>query len=342
MAGPGEFTQRAFLNGKLDLAQAEAVCDLINATAEAQRRLATRQLEGELSRAVRSISDRITTVIAAAEASVDFSEEVGELDAHRAFDDLTQALEAIEELCTTYRQGRMIRDGVAVAIVGLPNVGKSSLLNALLGTERAIVTDIPGTTRDTIEDRILLDGVPVTLWDTAGLRQATDPVEKLGVRRTEEAIERADYLLLVLSPDDWHYPANAELARVHGFGRTLVVLNQVDRGPVVELEAVFPDAMAVSALTGEGLDRLRAAMRERVLGSTPLDSALVSRARHLKALEEAHVAVAAARRTLSEGMPSDFLTIHLREAVDALGLITGETVTADIVERIFSDFCVGK
>ncbi|MEP0767371.1 MAG: tRNA uridine-5-carboxymethylaminomethyl(34) synthesis GTPase MnmE [Fimbriimonadia bacterium] len=342
MAGPGEFTQRAFLNGKLDLAQAEAVCDLINATAEAQRRLATRQLEGELSRAVRSIADRITAVIAAAEAAVDFAEEVGELDAQQALDGLTQAHAAIQELRAGYRQGRMIRDGVVVAIVGLPNVGKSSLLNALLGTERAIVTDIPGTTRDTIEDRILLDGVPITLWDTAGLREATDPVEQIGVRRTEEAIERADYLLLVLSPDDWRDPANTRLARVQGVGRTLVVLNQIDRGLIEEVESTFPDVISVSALTGAGLDRLRLALRERILGGAPLDSALVSRERHLTALEEAQTSIEAARRTLEEDMPSDLVTIHLREALDALGLITGETVTADLVERIFADFCVGK
>lgn len=342
MAEPGEFTQRAFLNGKLDLAQAEAVCDLICATAEAQRRLATRQLQGELSRAVRSIADRLTAVIAAAEAAVDFAEEIGELDSRHALDELAQAHAAIQQLRASYHQGRMIREGVVIAIVGLPNVGKSSLLNALLGTERAIVTDIPGTTRDTIEDRILLDGVPVTLWDTAGLREATDPVEQIGVRRTEEAIERADYLLLVLSPDDWQHPANAELARVQGAGRTLVVMNQIDRGAVVEASAIFPDAIPASARTGSGIDRLRSAMREKILAGAPPDSALVSRERHSKALADAQAAVEAALRTLGEDMPSDFVTIHLREALDALGLITGETVTADIVERIFADFCVGK
>lgn len=342
MAEPGEFTQRAFLNGKLDLAQAEAVCDLINATAEAQRKLATRQLEGELSRAVRGVADRLIRVVAAAEAAVDFAEEVGELDAAQAIADLTQAQAAIQELRAGYRRGRMIREGVVIALVGLPNVGKSSLLNALLGTERAIVTDIPGTTRDTIEDRILLDGVPVILWDTAGLRATADPVERLGVRRTEEAIQRADYLLLVLSPDDWHDPANADIVRGQGSGRTLTVLNQIDRGLVPHVEASFPDAIAVSALTGAGLDRLREAIRDRVLGAAPLDSALVSRERHLQALDQASVSVERAQETIGAGMPSDFVTIHLREALDALGLITGETVTADIVERIFSDFCLGK
>ncbi len=340
-AEPGEFTKRAFLNGKLDLAQAEAVCDLIVAGAEAQRRLALRQIEGELSRCVGEVRDRLMSVLAAAEAAVDFSEEVGELDTVAARANLDQALKTVDELLAGFAQGRLVREGAVVAIVGLPNVGKSSLLNALVGTERAIVTSVPGTTRDTIEDQINLEGVPVTLVDTAGLRETSDVVEEIGVRRTREAVSSADLVMLLLSPDDWETPSNDELLD----RMPLVVLNKADIAGEETMSAVrqrFPGMVEVSATQRTGLDQLRHELRRRLLGDVPVESALVSRERHQHALLEARGAIAHGNETLSVDVPTDFLCIDLRGALDALGLVTGETATADIVERIFSDFCIGK
>lgn len=335
-AEPGEFTKRAFLNGKLDLAQAEAVADLIHAGAESQRRLAIRQIEGKLSGAIARLRDSLMAVLASAEATVDFSEEVGELDTGLARSRLTDALAQVAEMEQGFAHGRMVREGAVVAIAGLPNAGKSSLLNALLGMERAIVTDIPGTTRDTIEDRILIDDVPVTLLDTAGVRESQDPVERLGVRRTEEALDAADLVLLTLAPESCSEPGSAALADKHR-SRLISVRNKSD--------LAWPpghEGLPVSAKTGEGLEALRVEIRKRLIGRAPAEAALVSRERHRAALQEAATAIHHGLVTLDSDVPTDFLCIDLRGALDALGLITGETVTADIVERIFSDFCIGK
>jgi tRNA modification GTPase len=338
-ADPGEFTKRAFLNERMDLAQAEAVCDLVRATSESQRRLAMRQLEGKLSQRVRQIRDIVLALLTVVEAHVDFSEEIGEIDKESLRGGLVGSVEVIRILREDFRQGRLIREGAVAAIVGLPNVGKSSLLNALVGADRAIVTEIPGTTRDTIEDRIVLDGVPVTLLDTAGLSESEDVVEQIGVRRTGDAIRAADVVLLVLSPSDWDHPENRSVYEERAAGRCLVVHNKCDLGGEVPR---LGDPVSVSALTGEGLDGLRAALRDQILGSGPMESALVSRERHDAALADAEQAVNDAIASIDSGAPIDLVAVDLNAALAALGLITGQTVTADVVDRIFSDFCIGK
>ena len=341
LARPGEFTERAFLNGKLDLAQAEAVGDLIAAqTAEAQT-LARRQSEGRLSQAVQAIRSEALGVLAQIEATIDFPEDVGELDTAACHAALQAALRQIADLLTTADSGILVREGLSVVLAGRPNVGKSSLLNALLRTNRAIVTAIPGTTRDVLEETVNLGGVPLRLSDTAGLRETTDEVEQLGVARTRESLSAADFVLLVLDAETGETPEDAALRRTLEDRPHLIVWNKWDLARQASLPA---EGVAVSALTGWNLTALEAAILETALGGTVIrsESALVTHARHKQALSAAAVQMEAARQSLEVGLPADFASIDLRGALNALGTITGETATEDVIAEIFSRFCIGK
>ena len=332
-AEPGEFTQRAFLNGRMDLAQAEAVCDLITAKTEAAQRLAVRQREGSLSREVLRIRNDVVGALAAVEVTIDFSEEVGDLDYPAMLERLGGIREEIEKLAQTAEQGRVYREGIRLAIIGKPNVGKSSLLNALVGRDRAIVTPIAGTTRDTIEETANIRGIPITAIDTAGIRETQDPVERIGVDRARAAAESADIVLHVTDdPSDLTDPPDPPGIRV---------LNKADLFPATQHSTL--NTLAVSALTGEGLDTLRNAIAESVLhGRVSAESAIVSNVRHQHALESARDSLAHAESTTQQALPPDFISIDLRAALDSLGQITGETATEEIIHRIFHDFCVGK
>ncbi len=339
-ARPGEFTERAFLNGKLDLAQAEAVGDLIAAqTADAQR-LARRQSEGQLSRAVREIRDAALGALAQIEASIDFPEEVGELNTAECAAALGAASAQTAALLATADQGIVAREGISVVLAGRPNVGKSSLLNALLRTNRAIVTAIPGTTRDTLEETVIVGGVPLRVSDTAGLRETDDEAEQLGVARTRSAVACADLVLLVLDAETGETPEEAALRRELG-PRALIVWNKWDLAPP---SALPPGGIAVSALTGRGLDALEAALSDAALGGAGgvPESALVTHARHKQALQAAALQINQARQSLVGGLPADFATIDLRGALHSLGTITGETAAEDVIAEIFSRFCIGK
>jgi len=358
LAGPGEFTQRAFLNGKLDLAQAEAVADVIRARTETARRQARRQLEGALSSVIGQMRDELIGILAAIEVTIDFSEEVGELD----YGPLEARIEGVDrqvrKLLATVGRGRVLREGLAVALVGRPNVGKSSLLNALLRSDRAIVTPIAGTTRDTLEETATLGGLAVVLTDTAGIRDTGDVVERLGVQRAQDAAARADVALLVLDAVEGITDADRVVVSpltVPDAPPLLVALNKCDlvaeekaaelRDRVLTALALeTQQVVAVSAQTGEGLEALEAALVLPYLTpeSDAAESVIVTAARHAGALEAANLALDHALETTRACLPGDFIAIDVRGALDALGEITGETVTDEIVHRIFQDFCVGK
>lgn len=341
LARPGEFTQRAFLNGKLDLAQAEAVGDLIAAqTVEAQR-LARSQTEGRLSRAVREIRNIVLGVLAQIEATIDFPEDVGELDAAGCEAALSLAARQIGALLAAADHGILVREGLHVVLAGRPNVGKSSLLNALLRTNRAIVTAIPGTTRDVLEETVNLNGIPLRLSDTAGLRETLDEVEQLGVARTRRSIEAADLVLLVLDAETGETPEDADLRQTLAGRPHLVAWNKWD---LTSQNVLPPDGVAVSALSGWNLDALEAVIYDLALGGTVsrTESALVTHARHKQALQSAALQIGEAKASLDAALPADFASIDLRGALSTLGMITGETANEDVIAEIFSRFCIGK
>ena len=341
-ARPGEFTQRAFLNGKMDLAQAEAVGDLIAAQTAQAHRQARRQSAGGLSRAVTDIRSSVLGVLARIEASIDFPEEVGELDVSECETELIHAECQIAGLLATADQGILYREGLQVVLAGRPNVGKSSLLNALLRSNRAIVTPVPGTTRDVIEETLNLNGIPLRVSDTAGLRETEDEVELIGVARTRESIAGADIVLLVLDAVSGETLEDAALHQSLAGRPHVIVWNKWDLQSEPKLPA--DGGVPVSALTGWNLDSLEAAIAQMALGGTGsgAESALVTHARHKSALQSALNQITQAEISLQSGLPADFASIDLRGALDALGTITGETATEDVIAEIFSRFCIGK
>jgi tRNA modification GTPase len=373
-ARPGEMTLRAFLHGRIDLAQAEAVMALINAESDAGQRLAMRQLQGELSRRVEGARADALAALVRIEASIDFpEEEVPPPDPAELAHFIQAARDDVERLLRGAESGRILREGLRVVIVGRPNVGKSSLLNRLLGVERAIVTPIAGTTRDTVEERAMLGGIALHLVDTAGLTPTDDPIEQAGVERSRVAARTADLLLFVL---DASTPLTAldtraanELHRLiaadiesDGTSETtdqfdgpsnpvrplILALNKADLPAAVSegsAKSIWPAAHVVhtSAVNGEGIDDLEATIAGLALGGhAHAQDALVSSARHRDALRRGAEHLAAASQTLSSGLPLDFVAIDLRAALEVLGEITGETATADLLDRIFAEFCIGK
>ena len=355
LAEPGEFTQRAFLNGKLDLAQAEAVADLIHARTETSRKVAQLQLSGSLSEALNVLREELIGILAAIEVTIDFSEEVGDLDYSLLLNRLKKVQVSVHNLLLTADRGRILREGLRVAIIGRPNVGKSSLLNALLQADRAIVTEIAGTTRDTLEETANLGGVPITLVDTAGLRETEDRIEKMGVDRAKATIETADVTLFVLSAVEGITEKDQEILinlSIESKSRFVIAVNKCDAIP--EMATILNDASAlisdiqvvsVSALTRSGLDALEHALLSTTFAQdkgSSSDDVTVTNVRHKTALEEAQRDLLHALETTSANLPGDFIAIDVRGALDAIGQITGETAPEEIIHRIFKDFCVGK
>lgn len=346
-AGPGEFTYRALCNGRLDLARAEAVRDLIEARTLYQARVAFAQADGALSHRLAPLREGLEEWIARTEAAVEF---VDESDTHLPPGELRRAIGEAEascrELLAGYRRGRVVRDGAKLAMIGLPNSGKSSLFNRLLARERAIVTEIAGTTRDTLEEDVDLEGIPVRLIDTAGLREVTDPVESEGVRRAVRAREEADLILLVLDGSRPVEPLELEAlerSRTAPQGeRTVVVVNKSDLPDGTRTELPGPAPLRVSALTGEGLDTLRDELRRCLVGTGPLEDPIITNSRHAHALEQAARALERAVKASSDGLSEELLLEDLREAMRHVGTITGEFTTEALYDRIFSTFCIGK
>ncbi|MCX5725095.1 MAG: tRNA uridine-5-carboxymethylaminomethyl(34) synthesis GTPase MnmE [Nitrospirae bacterium] len=347
MAEPGEFTKRAFLNGRLDLSQAEAVLDTIRATSSAGLHIAQRHLRGELAREVDQARASLLTVLAQVEAGIDFvAEDIAFLQRDELLRIVKEACARIHRLEATAQEGRILRDGARVVILGRPNVGKSSLLNRLLKEERAIVTAVPGTTRDVIEESIDLDGVMIRLIDTAGLRDTDDLVEREGIKRTRTAQEEADLLLVVLDGTAPLTSDDRELLQAVSDRKHLVLLNKSDlAGPGnADSALVGHPTYAISAKTGAGIDRAKSALRAQLVagGFESAESITVTNVRHRDALRRAGESLGQALESVQGGMAGELVSIDVRAAADALGEITGAITTDEILGQIFSQFCIGK
>jgi len=342
LAHPGEFTLRAFLNGRLDLAQAEAVLHIIQARTAASLRLAMAGLEGNLSNLVKELRSRLLSLLAYLSARIDFPED--EVEEQDMAGPLSEALRRIQELLASADAGIIYRQGVRTAIVGRPNVGKSSLLNRLLRRSRAIVSPIPGTTRDTLEEVVNIKGVPFVLVDTAGIGHSRDLLESLSVERSRQALKQADLVLLVLDTSQPLTTADQEIINSLAQKMVLVVANKNDLPHQADLSGLSCPLVYTSALSGEGLGQLEETMINVVLGGQVCtsDHLLVSNPRQKQALEKAAQHLESALAAVKTGLPEDFISIDLTSAVNALGEITGETVGEELLESIFSQFCVGK
>lgn len=356
-ANPGEFTMRAFLNGRIDLTQAEATLDIITARTTTALALAEAQLDGWLSRELRRIRDLLMDPLAYCTALVDFPED--EVEPQDIETPLTAAVQALDALVATAQQGIIYRQGARATLVGRPNAGKSSLLNALLRVDRAIVTPIPGTTRDTLEETANLGGVPVVLTDTAGIVESADPVERLGVERSRRAVASADLLLLVVDGTSQPADDDREIVTLTRGKRTILTVNKIDlvdgadavQECVTSLQCAyeslrderFDATVGVSALTGQGLDVLGATVARLLLGeSLPSDGRLVTNARHRDALARAADHARDALNGARRGVSPDLLAVDLTAAINAIGEVTGEAVGEDLLHAIFSRFCIGK
>ncbi len=347
-AEAGEFTKRAFLNGRLDLAQAEGVLDLIRARTEKGARLGLRQMQGAVSNWVAELRTELVDVLVQVEAAIDFPEEEIELLQRGKLTAKINGLrEKVRGLVASYDWGRLFREGARVCIAGRPNVGKSSLLNALVGEERVIVTPVPGTTRDVIEESINLDGLPVVLCDTAGIREDVDPVEKIGVSFSLRRLQEAEAVMAVLDGSDFLTSEDRFVLEAVKEKKALVVLNKNDLPQQLLFEqaqnaAQGKQLLSVSAKLGEGIDKLKACLRDLLIGTQPEPSLAVTNLRHKAALERAEGSLSHAGTALCEGLPPEIVAAELQETKEALEEIIGLVTSGDILERIFGQFCIGK
>lgn len=350
LAEPGEFTKRAFLNGRIDLAQAEAVIDLIRAKSDRAFKLALKQVEGSLSNRIKALRHRLVELMAHIEVNIDYPEhDVEELTSQYIRERCLEAIEELERLLHAAEQGKMLREGIVTAIVGRPNVGKSSLLNALARDNRAIVTDIPGTTRDVIEEYVTLNGIPLKLLDTAGLRETEDIVEKIGVERSREALGDADLILLVLNGNEPLHEDEQQLIEEIGDRQALVILNKSDlpvRTDLALIQAKFAPQriVSVSAKEHAGLDRLGQAVSELFFDGRLESNDLtdVSNIRHIHLLSSAKRALEEAKNAAEQYVPIDMIQIDVRQAWEQLGELIGDSASESLLDQIFSQFCLGK
>ena len=347
-ADPGEFTMRAVANGRLNLTQAEAVRDLIDAQTHAAVRQAARQLGGELSARLQPLKDSLLEVIVPLESSLEFVEDdLPEDLARQVSEKLSTLAETVEKLSGTFRTGRLLKEGLRVTLAGRPNVGKSSIFNSLLRLERSIVTDIPGTTRDTLSEVIDIEGVPVLITDTAGVRASSDKIEQLGVERTRRAIVDADLIVVVLDGSQPLAPEDLEVIKDAAQSRFVIALNKNDLGgqDVEEIHELSNGAaiVSVSAKTGAGLDSLCAAIIEPFSAhETFAGNFIITNARHFDLLRRAEDAILASKDLLSRRASEELVLVGLHDALRFLGELTGETTPEDVLSQIFTTFCIGK
>ncbi|MCH7500524.1 MAG: tRNA uridine-5-carboxymethylaminomethyl(34) synthesis GTPase MnmE [Nitrospinae bacterium] len=348
-AEPGEFTRRAFLNGRLDLSQAEAVADVIHAASDKALTSALAQLKGELSDKLNALYDALVQVLAQLEAAIDFPEEGLEFQQKQQLDQNIQgASTEIKKLVDSYRQGKIYREGLRVALVGKPNVGKSSLLNALLQEDRAIVTPHPGTTRDTLEERVRIKDIHITIVDTAGLRHRPGEIEQHGIERTLHALAEADLALVIFDRSQALDDNDAMLIKEVNEQPKLVLLNKsdlpqvLDEGDLKKL-AGGPAPLALSATGGEGLEGLREALYQSALGGrTSGEDIVITRERHRQALAQAQSSLERVSQSLQDDLSEDLIAVDLNIALEHLGGILGKTFVDDLLDQIFHDFCIGK
>jgi tRNA modification GTPase TrmE len=350
LAEPGEFTKRAFLNGRLDLSQAEAVIDLINAKTTESSKAAVAQLEGKLSGKIKEARKKLIEIIAHIEVTVDYPEDdVEEVTGKDAYEVIVKIRQELIKIAEGFDKGRILREGITAVIVGKPNVGKSSLLNEFAGKNRSIVTDIPGTTRDIVEEYVSIKGIPVRLSDTAGIRLTEDPIEKIGVEKAEGAISSADLIIMVLDASRGIDAEDFEIIKKISDKRVIYLINKLDLANVKlleDMESKLHGGIVVKAsmLMGKGIEEL-----ENVIGDLFLkgkidisNEVLVTGVRHKKLLDEAIFSLGEAGNAYECRMPLDMITIDLKNAAQHLGEITGESVSEDVVKEIFSRFCIGK
>ncbi len=347
LATPGEFTKRAFLNGRLDLAQAEAVMDLIQARSETGMRVALEQLRGRLSEELGQIREGLLRLLVEVEAGIDFTEEgITFISPDALGNGVQKVSERIGHLINTAAEGRIVREGITAVLAGRPNVGKSSLLNALVRADRAIVADLPGTTRDVLEEFVNIRGLPVRLLDTAGLRQSLDVVEREGVRRSHEALDRADLILAILDRSVPLAVEDRQLLAQAQKKACVVVLNKSDLPAMWEPGEIGLCSAVVmtSAMSGGGLEDLRDAIRAAVLkkGLEATEGVMITHLRHQTALLGAMESLDHVRNSLAQQMPPECIALDLRAAINAIGEIIGETTIDEVLDRIFQEFCVGK
>jgi len=352
LARPGEFTERAFLNGRLDLSQAEAVLDLIQAKSEQGLQLAWEQMSGHLSAVYNSLRERLLHLIAYVEAFIDFPEDdIPE----RTQEELAWELEVLKkdvaDLAATFSQGKVYKDGVRTTIVGKPNVGKSSLLNLLLGTERAIVTAVPGTTRDILEETVVIGGIPLVLWDTAGLRQTDDEVERIGVSRARTSVKEADVVLAVFDASRPFDQDDAIVVEALSGKQCIPILNKTDLSLVFSLAELekYPHIQSpvlFSATKAQGIPILKERIQTCVFGESLYEGQLartvISKVRHRDQLLKTERCLDRALFGLRDSLPIDLIAVDLRSALDHIGEITGHIASEDILDRIFQEFCIGK
>lgn len=343
LAQPGEFTLRAFLNGRLDLTQAESVADLVGAESPQAAQTALAGLQGKLAHPIRQLRSTCLDILAEVEARIDFEDDLPPLNEAEIKAQLTQVLAQVNQILTTADRGELLRTGLKVAIVGRPNVGKSSLLNAWSRSDRAIVTPLPGTTRDVVESRLVVGGIPVQVLDTAGIREATDQVEQIGVERSRSAAQSADLVLLTIDAESGWTDADQQIYQQVNHRPLILVLNKID---LLQTQPVLPNITPIvqtAAAQNQGIDALEQAILAKVqVGVQAANLDLAINQRQAAALTRAQTALQHVQETIALQLPLDFWTIDLRAAIQALGEITGEEVTESVLDRIFSRFCIGK
>ena len=350
IAEPGEFSKRAFLNGRIDLAQAESIMEVINSKTETSLDMAVNHLKGKLSQKISGIKGEMTEMLAHLEAAIDFPEdEVQGFNSDQLDQRITQVIEEIETLIKTSRQGKIYREGVKTVIVGKPNVGKSSLLNTLLEEQRAIVTEIPGTTRDVIEEFINLEGLPLKIIDTAGIRETEDMVEQIGVEKTHSSLKEADLVIMMLDVSQGLTEEDLKIYDLINNKPMIVAVNKTDLPQQIDKEKLSKHfdqhpLLWISVKEEEGLKQLKEAIIDEVFEEemNSEEDVMITRVRHENALKNALQSMERLKGSHENKLPYDFLTIDLKEALHNLREITGENVTEDLIDKIFSDFCLGK
>lgn len=350
MAEAGEFTKRAFLNGRIDLSQAEAVIDIINAKTDKSYELAQSQLEGSLSKKIKNLREMLTDVLAQVEVAIDYPEEDIEFITYKELIEKTEAIQReVVQMYKTADTGKILREGLQTAILGKPNVGKSSLMNSILGENRAIVTDIPGTTRDIIEEFVNIKGIALKIVDTAGIRDTDDVVEKIGVEKSRKHLKNSDLTLVVLDNSREIDQEDIDILESVDRSKTLVILNKIDLESKLDLDIVKKyvdeiNIINISALKNEGLDLLHDRIEDMVFSGEISNSGdvMITNSRHKDAIYKAMKAIEDAISSLNDEMSYDFIEVDLKDAWDALGYINGDTISEDLLDTIFSNFCIGK